>query len=325
MTHPQILSRTQCPLSTKNYFLNIHITRTIIFSQNPRLASYNIHYSFILKIPRLFLHFPNPSLHIYTSSELTLRHISLRDPNDPLQFLRFARPRSRNRSVFSKSLSFSKYFLPILSPPRIPFAKIHHSTRKNVVFKAAAFSSQSRARETHLPRHVLPSSLPPSLQLVHPSTFQAKGWKAGCCTRWCNVPEARIDIQTRHSLDSQGPLASFRPFQPSSFPLRVCLFSPFRPHPPFSPRTRLTDPRRRRRRRTSFADFSLSSSGEIRRRSLRRPRRSKGEGGSSAENPRPVIMFKVGPRETNEFSLYLSRGTRSDCSKLSEEVVGVVK
>lgn len=175
MTHPQILSRTQCPLSTKNYFLNIHITRTIIFSQNPRLASYNIHYSFILKIPRLFLHFPNPSLHIYTSSELTLRHISLRDPNDPLQFLRFARPRSRNRSVFSKSLSFSKYFLPILSPPR----KIHHSTRKNVVFKAAAFSSQSRARETHLPRHVLPSSLPPSLQLVHPSTFQAHGQRVG--------------------------------------------------------------------------------------------------------------------------------------------------
>lgn len=34
-------------------------------------------------------------------------------------------------------------------------------------------------------------------------------------------------------------------------------------------------------------------------------------------------MFKVGPRETNEFSLYLSRGTRSDCRRLSEEVVGV--
>lgn len=39
---------------------------------------------------------------------------------------------------------------------------------------------------------------------------------------------------------------------------------------------------------------------------------------SSAENPRPVIMFKVGPRETNEFSLFL--GVHGDCRRLSEEV-----
>lgn len=155
-THSQILSRTQCPLSTKNYF---HITRTIIFSQNPRLASYNIHHSFILKIPRLFLHFPNPSLHIYTSSELTLRHTSLRDPRSFFNFYvshvhaHATVPFSRNLFPFPNT--FSPYFHP-LAKSTIPREKTSFS--KPQPFRARA----AHARHTCHDTYFLPPSLPPS-------------------------------------------------------------------------------------------------------------------------------------------------------------------
>lgn len=218
---------------SQNCFSNyiLHITRTIILSKNP------------------FILFP------FSSTFLDILLFTSKNPTDLFQFLRFTRLRNMDRPVFSKSfhLSFSKYFLR-RSSPFIP--NVTHSPRKNPPSptpsrQKTSFSKPQpfragAARETHLPRHVLPSSLPPSSSFTRAPFRHTYTHSRGQRVRKLGVHDGVTSRKpgsiSRRAIRStaKAPLASFRPFQPSSF-LRVCLFSPFRP-PPFSPCTRLTDP-----------------------------------------------------------------------------------
>lgn len=212
------------------YILNI--TRTIILSKNP------------------FTLFP------FSSTFLDTLLFTSKNPTDLFQFLRFTHLRNMDRPVFK---ILPPLFLQILSPSFFaiyPQRNETYSPRKNPPSptpsrQKTSFSKPQpfragAARETHLPRHVLPSSLPPSSSFTRAPFRHTYTHSRGQRVRKLGVHDGVTSRKpgsiSRRAIRStaKAPLASFRPFQPSSF-LRVCLFSPFRP-PPFSPCTRLTDP-----------------------------------------------------------------------------------
>lgn len=166
------------PLVNKIISLTIHITGRIIFPALKILClffffskSFSISSTSIVYHPRLF--FDNTSLQNPQSFPISTFHTYNVD--------RF----SQNPST----LSFSKYFLHRSSPspftPNVtkptPLTKIHqpppiptfHASSKKRPFQSHLFEPQPYARHTCHDTYFLPSSpLPPSLQLVHPSTFQ---------------------------------------------------------------------------------------------------------------------------------------------------------
>lgn len=217
-------------------------------SQNCFSTSYiSLVQLFFQKIPSLFFPFP-PHSSTYFSS---LRKIRPTFSNFYVShvYATWTAPFSQNPPLFLQILSPSFFAIypqrnethsPRKNPPSPTPSRQKTSFSKPQPFRAGA------ARETHLPRHVLPSSLPPSSSFTRAPFRHTYTHSRGQRVRKLGVHDGVTSRKpgsiSRRAIRStaKAPLASFRPFQPSSF-LRVCLFSPFRP-PPFSPCTRLTDP-----------------------------------------------------------------------------------
>lgn len=228
--HLLILSRIQCPK---------------IVSLHPKYHSYYYSFKKSLHSFSLFLHIPrHTSLHFEKSDRpfpISTFHTSTQ--HGPPRFLKILPPlflQILSPSFFAIYPQRNETHSPRKNPPSPTPSRQKTSFSKPQPFRAGA------ARETHLPRHVLPSSLPPSSSFTRAPFRHTYTHSRGQRVRKLGVHDGVTSRKpgsiSRRAIRStaKAPLASFRPFQPSSF-LRVCLFSPFRP-PPFSPCTRLTDP-----------------------------------------------------------------------------------
>lgn len=168
------------PLVNKIISLTIHITGRIIF---PALKILCLFFFFSKSF------FPYPP-HLYYIIRAYFSTILLFKIHNLFQFLRFTLITwTASFPQNPSTLSFSKYFLHRSSPspftPNVtkptPLTKIHqpppiptfHASSKKRPFQSHLFEPQPYARHTCHDTYFLPSSpLPPSLQLVHPSTFQ---------------------------------------------------------------------------------------------------------------------------------------------------------